>query len=323
MTAISHPNTLRRSLFERVTGRIRGLLWPISWRARVACAQMTWALRLRLRMRLLACGLPLHKEFLVLRCMQGNLTNGLFSEFAVVLGALDHFERWRALYAGFKVDYGDQGYYYDSSKGPNSWEYYFEPVEIGCRDNATILFVTPYQHDLLAAEIEDKGLSRKRCFELLEPHVHVRKHIVEKIDAFVRRNFEGVFVIGIHYRGTDKSLEAPLIPYGEVAAAIREAIDAIKPRRYQLFVATDEQAFIDYINNLFPARSTYRDIFRSLDGEPIHVGRPDNFQSGEDAVVDCLLLSRCDYLIRTASNLGLCATFLNPGMPVKLLEHDR
>ena len=45
--------------------------------------------------RLLAAGasLPLRKPFLVLRCARGPDVSGLFSEFAAVVGALEHVER--------------------------------------------------------------------------------------------------------------------------------------------------------------------------------------------------------------------------------------
>jgi hypothetical protein len=64
-------------------------------------------------------------------------------------------------------------------------------------------------------------------------------------------------------------------------------------------------------------------MHRSLDGRPIDVVQGDNRAKGEDAVMDCLLLSRCQYLVRTASNLSLCSTLFSPDMPVMLLNRER
>ena len=62
-------------------------------------------------------------------------------------------------------------------------------------------------------------------------------------------------------------------------------------------------------------------MFRSVDGRPIDVVNSDgNYQKGLDAVLDCVLLSRTDYLIRTASNLSLCATLFNARVPEHALE---
>ena len=92
----------------------------------------------------------------------------------------------------------------------------------------------------------------------------------------------------------------------------------------RIFVATDEAAFVDHMEHSFPGRILKRDMFRSQDGRPIDVVNADsNHVKGLHAVVDCLLLARTHVLIRTASNLGLAATFFNPVQPVLLLNPER
>ena len=73
----------------------------------------------------------------------------------------------------------------------------------------------------------------------------------------------------------------------------------------------------------FPGRVVCLEMHRSVDGTPIDVIQGDNWNKGRDAVLDCLLLSRCDVLVRTASNLSLCAGFFNPRLPVVLLNRER
>jgi hypothetical protein len=88
-----------------------------------------------------------------------------------------------------------------------------------------------------------------------------------------------------------------------------------------VFLATDEQACVDYMRDRFGDRLLYREMFRSRDGRPIDVVNDDpNFTKGADAVSDCVLLSRTSCLVRTASNLGLCAAFFNPSIPEVLLN---
>ena len=70
----------------------------------------------------------------------------------------------------------------------------------------------------------------------------------------------------------------------------------------------------------FPGMLSYRNMFRSVDGNPTHWRDISNHDKGEDAVIDCLLLSRCQFLIRSASNLSVCSTFFNPELPQKLLN---
>jgi hypothetical protein len=144
------------------------------------------------------------------------------------------------------------------------------------------------------------------------------------VDSYVRDHFSEHFVIGVHYRGTDKWTDAGRVPYADVSAAIGRVAESVAGSRYRIFVATDELAFLEYMTALYPGRLLYRPMFRSADGRPIDVVNKDgNYKRGEDAVMDCLLLSRCQYLVRTASNLSLCSTLFNPLLPELPLSRER
>lgn len=261
------------------------------------------------------------KDFLILNS-GGAYLPGLFSELAAVLGLLAHYESWRRQYAGVKVDFKDEGLYYDPAAGENWWEYYFEPIHIGTEENSVTRIVSTDQHIHFTLRTEN-SLTRESGSRLIDRYVRIKPHVLKKVDSFVRDHFEDAFVIGIHYRGTDKEEEAPRVPYEDVCAAVRNAIKNIGTDRYRLFLATDEQAFVDCMLNSFPNRLKIWETLRSVDGTPNWVGSENNYKKGEDAVIDCLLLSRCHFLIRTASDLSLCSTLFNPSIPEILLNRPR
>lgn len=299
----------------RVQGKLRALCGAALHHARTVCAP----LGKRTRQILIQAGLPLKKQFLALPCMTGHDTSGLFTEFLAVLGALSQHEQWRSIYAGLRVDYADQGLYYDPSVGPNWWEYYFERIDVGAMENAMVKVVDPHEHDMLTYGAA--AMSRAGAHELIAKYVRLKPHIRQKLDSYLHDNFEDAFVVGLHYRGTDKHEEAPRVEYDDVAAVVRKVLDGAKTSRHKVFVATDEQAFLDYMVARFPDELLYRAMFRSKDGRPIDVTNDDsNYQKGEDAILDCLLLSRTDCLIRTASNLSLCSAFFDPDMPEIVLS---
>ena len=274
------------------------------------------------RLLLLRSGVPIKKEYLVLRCIEGSAVSGLFSEFAAVLGSLEHYEKWKKIYAGLRVDFTTRGLYYEPAFGSNWWEYYFEPVSVGSDANAVTRVVSEFQHDAFAYGIT--RLSRQRGFALIDRYIRPKRHIREKIDAYVRENFGDAFVIGVHYRGTDKWADAPRVANDEIGAAIQHVARSVVDGRYKVFVATDERAFIDYMTGLCPHGLLYREMFRSVDGRPIDVVNEDgNHKKGEDAVIDCLLLSRCHHLIRTSSNLSLCSMLFNSKVPEISLNRER
>jgi hypothetical protein len=45
-----------------------------------------------------------------------------------------------------------------------------------------------------------------------------------------------------------------------------------------------------------------------------------NYKKGEGALIDCLLLSRCNTLIRTTSFLSAWASIFNPKLPIVLVN---
>ena len=147
-------------------------------------------------------------------------------------------------------------------------------------------------YDLCANRIR-QTMPREQAARLVARYVVQKPRIKAMVDAYVREHWGDAMVLGIHYRGTDKSAEAPRVPFDEVEAVVRNAISRAGPRPSKLFVATDEQAFLDYMRDRFPAPLLYREMFRSTDGRAIDVVNADgNHQKGEDAVLDCLLLSR-------------------------------
>ena len=55
------------------------------------------------------------------------------------------------------------------------------------------------------------------------------------------------------------------------------------------------------------------DAFRSYDHVSIHGNYPDisGYKKGLDVVLDCYILSNCGHLIRSTSNVGSAAQFIN------------
>jgi hypothetical protein len=150
---------------------------------------------------------------------------------------------------------------------------------------------------------------------LIRRHIRIKPHIHAKVDRFFADKLEGSYVIGIHYRATDKRYEVAPVPFEVMRAAIVRAMASIHADRLKLFLATDDQRFLDYLRSAFPDRLTYREIIRSLDDCPLDMMAGSNYDKGEEALIDCMLLSRCNQLVRTASNLSLIAAMMAPEMP--------
>lgn len=238
---------------------------------------------------------------------------GLYCCYQSLVGFLDFCEQDPPV--GYKVFF-ERGLYLDTSVGLNWWEYYFEPIESGTPGEKT-----EHISDVMKSKWGTDAIStisRERASEIIHRYIKPKKHIQDKIDLFIKNEFKDNYIIGVHFRGLDKSSEAPRVPYEVFRDKIQEVIGT--RTNYRIFVATDEQLFLDYIVKCFGGRITYTLSRRSKDHEPIHHIHGEQVENryalGEEAVIDCYLLAQTDILIRNQSNLSSSAANINPKLPV-------
>ncbi len=164
------------------------------------------------------------------------------------------------------------------------------------------------------------NLSMEHAHQLQRRFLPLRKEILDRVDQFVARHFQNAPVIGCHYRGTDKTLEAVRIDYEVMTDAIKVRLAAY-PGTVRLFVATDEAAFVEHVRATLPGVHVITaDHSRSSDGQPLHEG--ENLlgrRHAIEALTDCLLLSRCDCLIKSSSLLSAWSKVFNPSLPLTLI----
>ena len=221
--------------------------------------------------------------------------------------------------------------YVDPKSGGNWFRYFFEIPDL-----------SPY----ITSEVKKNKIMHKACkvtdigqlflsekyftkmtvsyaSELAKKYILVNSNIQEKVDIYSQKYFQGRFVLGIHYRGTDKRTEAPRVPWEYVKEVVNNYL-RIHSEVDCLFVSSDEGLFIDYTRNQFQSLPVFshEDQVRSDSDEAFHLinyGK-DNFKKGEEALINCLLLSRCNVLIRTTSFLSAWSSIFSPDLPIVLLN---
>ncbi len=155
-------------------------------------------------------------------------------------------------------------------------------------------------------------LTLERAHDLFLASLQVRREFHEETDAFCREHGVGADTIGVHYRGTDKRLEASRVAWDDVA----ESIDANLAGHSYLFVATDEPEFLQFMQGRFGASRVVdlgcRELFS---GRPAHSTAGDPAVKASEAIRTILALFRCALLIRTRSHLSGWAKILEPSLP--------
>ena len=75
------------------------------------------------------------------------------------------------------------------------------------------------------------------------------------------------------------------------------------------------------MQNRYGGRVVSTDCLRSTDHvAPFEMRESTPYQRGEDILVDMLLLSRCDFLLKGVSNVGEMAMYFNPQLECKDLS---
>lgn len=214
--------------------------------------------------------------------------------------------------------------YLDPERGPNWLDYFFDTPRAVSSDEIArrVRYTKKISHteELGFQPLTDMSLGESA--RLLNIYLSPKPQITMIVDRFWERVGECGPVVGVHYRGTDKSLEAPPASWEHCLNILRRYLSDY-PTTGAIFVASDEQPFIEFIRNSIRQTPVYfhADHFRSNDRRPVHteiVGG--GYEKGEDALVNALLLSRCTAVIRTTSNLSAWASLFNPDLKVILLN---
>jgi len=255
------------------------------------------------------------------RALYKGHESGFFSCFQVTLGLLHAYEMGR--YSGVEVDFGVKGLYYDKDRGNNWWTYFFSPVCIGWKQTQFPIYV------LKPATIREFGyassiLPQTRCKELIDKYIKINPEVLELVQNRISTQLQNGPYIGVQYRGTDKlRRESSYISPKQACDKVEELLIDEKWAYLPIFVATDVESFFQLMKNKFGDRVVSFQTFRSTDNKPIHVRKDiSGYQKGLEALVDCLVLSKSCFLIRTSSNLSYSALLFNPDLPTYCLNKN-
>ncbi len=268
---------------------------------------------------------------------------GLFSEFFAVLGALRFAESHHAV--GVKVEF-TSSLYRDPTRNANWWGYFFEPMMwIGHpRPDAPVLRASGWTrfgphawNDSWTSQIIPRNSARQpypidsqeefdEVARLTERYLRPRAALIEQVDALWRSQVKPEdFVVGLHYRGTDKINCYPYRSpdYGIYADQLERVLARHQPSSWRLFIATDEVEFVAWAVSRYgervflqadsPRLSARDPIGRKL-GTHKNLALP-GYRKGEAAILDCLLLSRCHHLIKNRSSLSDISLAFNSKLP--------
>ncbi|CAE6768709.1 O-fucosyltransferase family protein [Paraburkholderia aspalathi] len=221
-----------------------------------------------------------------------------------------------------------RGGLYGDAEGKLDWfSAFFESVHTTSGVTITHKIRTSTVRDLVQLGFRQRYEARLRlrsASELFFAHYRPAAHICEEVDAICQKLGLGPSTLGAHFRGTDKAQEAIPVSWGSFCRQV-EATLAENPHLTNIFVSSDERAFIDYFVawpfskpvRVAPAKHLARG------STPVHFSGYPGLEIGREALVSCLLLANCGFLVKTPSYLSAWSKIFNPSLPVKLVSPPR
>ena len=214
----------------------------------------------------------------------------------------------------------------------NVWDRYFEQPHISKRPNSNEIekevgIIFDVESAFIWSEIqpntEENIRKRRQEFNsIIKKYVKLKKHVQQKIDDFVKNNFEGKRVLGVHFRGTDHPEKKNVVEYMQTIKDQLINYDV-------LFVASDDYERFRLAEVAFKNKIVSYDSIRSKSKIPLHnhqnsVGHNTSeeyqYKIGEDVIIEAYLLSKVDHLLCCpGSNVNYLARVINPVLSCKEL----
>eukprot|EP00966_Prymnesium_polylepis_P044591 1033517-Prymnesium_polylepis.1 len=204
--------------------------------------------------------------------------------------------------------------------GPNAFDYYFERIDEEPRHSLTFEAPCRLVYELLHRSGEgypyawDEAVRQRTQRSSLFASVPIRPHarFVKAAASFWRERFgeSSAPVLGVHYRGVDKNGVKVHLTNSALHQRYLSLIMQYLEKRpgARVLLVTDDKPFLDFARAALTKRGvvhTHATAARGKDSTPVFAlrlsERPPPAQIGREVLLDTLLLSRCDFLIKGIS----------------------
>ncbi|SHN31844.1 hypothetical protein SAMN04488057_11984 [Cyclobacterium lianum] len=253
-------------------------------------------------------------EFLCRDHPNGRCERGFFSLFLQVLYGMAFAKKYNLPY---RVDFANVRYAYSGnqdSNGSNFWE----ELMVQRGPSSGFVPIVNLRYETHPLRIWDRQFIRS-LHHTIQSELRIQDKLLEKVNG-IKEWFSGFKILGLHARRTDHATEVPPVSEWTIMNKIEKKIADFD----RLFVATDDEAFLEMLKARFPQKVLAHDFIRSASQKAIHDhgGNLNGILLGEQALLDCLSLSFCQELILSPSNLSYAALLFQPETPYTLAESN-
>ena len=261
------------------------------------------------------------KIFYVIKRSPGT---GLFSNVTFVLNHLKICEKNNFIPVidmdNFKTIYNEKKKIKNTN---NAWEYYFEKLnkfsleEVYKSKNVLITSDKFFHFFTYNIDLDDQMI------KLLQTQIKINK-ILFKTYKRISKIFKGKKILGIHFRGTSYK-RSPGHPFPATKRQMLEITEnLVKNEKIdKIFLVTEEQNYLDFFEKKFSNKIIHiKCCYRSNKNDAFEIYPRDRhrYKLGREALLETLLLSKCDHFIYLCSNVSSAAISFNLNTDQKRIE---
>ncbi len=259
-----------------------------------------------------------------------NRNSGFFSNLNLVLNNL----YWRlgrdgigAAIVDWRATADVPQFSYGSEKHENLWLRFFEPLPFEyfppARRETNFYASSNITSNFAYATYKLNRRWRRIYHRLYRRYVRIRPSVREGADRIYQSGMAARYCVGVHYRHPAHDSEC-LYPIPSPEVFIERARRMLPKRRLgAVFLATDLEPVVDAFRSVFGESLILQPGVRrarSASEKEVHRQGAPGLELGEQVLIDCLLLAKCDAMLHVASNIATAAGYLNPRLKMVYCE---
>lgn len=254
---------------------------------------------------------------------------GFFSHVNRVVNHLHHtlgHDGCAAIRVNWRINENTPLFVYGTEQDGELWQRFFEPLEFPqapAAERASYEYADLSMTGLHAYGMYKRGSRWRTAYgRAYAEHVRVRRELRDRAHDLWRDAGIGTSSIGVHYRHPEHSHECPReMPTLDAFIARTRAL--LERRRLaSVVLATDVREAVEGFSDAFGDRLLVQPgVARAPVADTQYAwDLPPGVAMGEQALIDALLLARCDVLLHATSNLASAVGYMNPQLEMVYCE---
>jgi hypothetical protein len=200
----------------------------------------------------------------------------------------------------------------------NSWEYYFDQISNYSLEKIykSKRYIFSSQFFLNNMELEIHKLKNDPLIKnIMKKYIKIKKKYIEEVNFKIKKKFKKK-MLGVLIRGTTQKIatnhQLPIEPF-KLNPIINKILE--KEKCDKIFLVTEDLDYFESLKKNFKNKIIFNNSFRSkvnfynnhakiFDSYPRKLHR---YKLGKEILIDTLMLSKCDVLLYTNSNVSSAA----------------